>query len=90
LVAALTKPNDGQLQLADPAGDDYQEQVIEQLALGHQAEILSSPEPLVLLTQVVSKEAERKMTDYAGKVHERHFAYAVVVVGVIINKGHCE
>ena len=68
-----------------PSNDDYQEQIIEQLALLHQKEILTAREPLVALTRMVSKEAEKKMTVYAQRVHERHFAYAVIVVGVIIN-----
>lgn len=85
LVAALNKLKSSEIKVSDPAGDDYQEQVIEQLALQHQGEIIDAPEPLVALTQVVCEEAERKMTGFAHRVPERHFAYAVVVVGVIIN-----
>lgn len=59
--------------------------VLEQLALRHQEETMSAKEPLVVLTRVAYNEAERKITSYAKQVRERHFAYAVVVVGVIIN-----
>ena len=85
LFAALSKLQKNEIKTQSPSEDDYQEQIIEQLALRHQKEILSAKEPLVALTKVVSKEAEQKMTEYAQKVHERHFAFAVVVVGVIIN-----
>jgi len=57
----------------------------KQFALRHQKEILTAKEPLVTLTKIVSKQAEQKMIEYAQKVHERHFAFPVVVVGVIIN-----
>ena len=85
MYAALNKLQKNELKTENPSEDDYQEQVIEQLALRHQNEILAAKEPLVLLTKIVSKEAKQKMTVYAQSVHERHFAFAVVVVGVIIN-----
>jgi hypothetical protein len=85
LYAALNKLQKNELKTENPSEDDYQEQVIEQLALRHQNEILAAKEPLVMLTKIVSKEAAQKMTVYAQSVHERHFAFAVVVVGVIIN-----
>lgn len=85
LVAALNKLQKNEIKSDSLSESDYQEQVIEQLALRHKDEILAAKEPLVVLTRVVVKEAQRKMIEYARKVHERHFAYAVVVVGVIIN-----
>ncbi len=85
LYAALDKLQKNEIKTENPSEEDYQEQIIEQLALRHQNEILAAREPLVELTRVASQEAERKMTVYAQKVRERHFAFAVVVVGVIIN-----
>jgi hypothetical protein len=85
LSAALNKLQKNEIKTESPSEDDYQEQTIEQLALRYQKEILEAKEPLVGLTKVVSSEAERKITSYAHSVRERHFAYAVVVVGVIIN-----
>jgi hypothetical protein len=85
LYAALDKLQKNEIKKGSPTEDDYQEQILEQLALRNQDEIMSAKEPLVALTKVATKEAERKMTVYAQRVHERHFAYAVVVVGVIIN-----
>ena len=85
LYAALEKLKKGEIILATPSEDDYQEQVLEQLALQHQEEVLQAPQPLVSLTRVVSREADRKITEYAKRVRERHFDYAVVVVAVIIN-----
>jgi len=85
LYAALEKLQRSEIKAGDLLAEDYQEQVIEQLALRHQDEILKSDKPLLALTRVVFDEAEQQMTQYAHAVHERHFAYAVVVVGVIIN-----
>src|SRR6478609_7970936 len=85
LYAALDKLKKNEIKEGSPSEDDYQEQIIEQLALHHQAEIMAAEEPLVALTKVATQEAERKMTAYAQRVHERHFAYAVIIVGVIIN-----
>jgi hypothetical protein len=85
LHAALDKLQKDEIKTGTPSKDDYQEQIIEQLALVHQKEILSAADPLVALTKVVAKEAEQKMTEYAQKVRERHFKFAVIVVGVIIN-----
>ena len=85
LYAALGKLQKNEIKTESPSEEDYQEQIIEQLALRHQKEILTAKEPLVALTKIVSNEAEQEMTEYAQKVHERHFAFAVVVVGVIIN-----
>ena len=85
LYAALNKLQKNEVKTENPSEDDYQEQIIEQLALRHKTEILGAKEPLVALTKIVSKEAEQKMTEYAQRVRERHFAYAVIVVGVIIN-----
>jgi hypothetical protein len=85
LYAALDKLTKNEIKIDTPSLYDYQEQIIEQLALRHQTEILAAKQPLVTLTKLVSKEAEQQMTLYAQKVRERHFAFAVVVVGVIIN-----
>jgi hypothetical protein len=85
LVAALTKLQKGELKSSVPSADDFQQGVIEQLAFTHRNEILSSPDPLVLLTQLAHREAAREIADYASKVTERHFKYAVVVAGIIIN-----
>jgi hypothetical protein len=85
LFAALEKLQAKKIKVGSPTEDDYQEQVIEQLAFAHEQEILSSSNPLVELTRITCRQAERKMTDYAHKVPDRHFKYAVVVIGVIIN-----
>jgi hypothetical protein len=85
LVAALNKLQKNEIKADSISEADYQEQVIEQLALRHKDEILAAKDPLVVLTKAVVKEAQQKMIEYARKVRERHFAYAVVVVGVIVN-----
>jgi hypothetical protein len=85
LVAALNDLQAGAIKTGIPAGDDYQEQVIAQLALAHRDQIVSSSEPLVALTKVVFSEALSRVARYVKYARERHFPYAVVVVGVIIN-----
>jgi hypothetical protein len=85
LSAALSKLQKGELKPQVPSGEDYQEGMIEQLAYAHRDEILASPEPLIALTHVTYHEAVKLMSAYASKVRERHFKYAVVVGGIIIN-----
>lgn len=85
LSAALAKLQKNELKTEIPTEDDYQEQIIEQLALRHQNEIITEDEPLVAMTKVISKEGEQRMTAYAHHVRETHFAFVVIVVGVIIN-----
>jgi hypothetical protein len=85
LYSALGKLQKNEITAKAPTEEDYQEQIIEQLALQHRDEILNAPEPIITLTRVIFKEAEQRITNYAHQVHERHFAYAVVVAGVIIN-----
>ena len=85
LAAALKKLQDGELKNGEPVREDYQEGIIEQIAFTHQREILSSSVRLLSLTQLTYQEAMKQMTDYASKVKERHFKYAVVVGATIIN-----
>ena len=85
LVGALTKLKKGELKLEAPGKDDFQEQTLEQLAFANRDKIMSSPEPLVTLTQITYHEAIKEISVFAGRVRERHFKYAVVVGAVIIN-----
>ena len=85
LAAALAKLQKGTLKYEVPSKEDYQEGIIEQLAYAHRDEILSSSEPLLSFTKLTYQEAAREMSNYASKVKERHFKYAVVVSGIIIN-----
>lgn len=85
LAAALAKLQKGEIKPQSPTPDDYQEGTIEQLALAHQKEILSSSDPLISFTKLTYQEAARELTNYASKVKERHFRYAVIVGVIIIN-----
>jgi hypothetical protein len=85
LSAALDKLKKNELKASNPSDEDYQEQSIEQLALQHKDEILGSKEPLIALTRIVVEESKARMTQYAHKVKVHDFAYAVVVIGAIIN-----
>ena len=88
LAAALAKLQKGEIKAKIPAAEDYQEGMIEQLAVAHKAEILSSPDPLITFTKLTYQEATREMTHYASEVKERHFKYAVIVGAIIINTDH--
>jgi hypothetical protein len=85
LSAALAKLQKGEIKPQQPSQEDYQQGMIEQLAYAHREEILASAEPLVALTHVTYHEAVRLMAEYASEVRERHFKYAVVVGGIIVN-----
>jgi len=87
LVAALEKlQTPGEIIKKEPAEPDYQEEVIEQLALRHKFEILDSKEPLITLTKLVYKEAEHRIQDLPRE--EIKFKYVILIVGVIINTDH--
>ena len=66
-----------------PDDIDYQEQVIEQLALRHKEEILNSKEPLITLTKLIYREAVWRIHNIpmAGL----KFRHLILIVGVIIN-----
>lgn len=84
LSAALTKlQQPGAIIKRPPKEPDYQEEVIEQLALRHKREILDSKEPLITLTKLVYREAEQRVLSLPRD--EINFKYIIVVVGIIIN-----
>ncbi len=84
LAAALTRlQTPGAIVKSTPSEPDYQEQVIEQLALRHKYEILESKEPLIALTKLVYKEAEQRMLSLPR--NEINYKYVILIVGVIIN-----
>ncbi|HKH60844.1 MAG TPA: hypothetical protein VKA49_08435 [Flavitalea sp.] len=85
LVAALATLQKSELKPQIPTQEDYQEGMILQFAYAHRSEILASSEPILSFTQLTYHEAVRQMAYYASKVKERHFKYAVIVGGVIIN-----
>jgi hypothetical protein len=85
LTAALVKLQKDKLKFKVPSSEDYQEDIIEQLAYSNRKDILSSSEPLISFTRLTYREAFSQMADYASKVRERHFRYAVIAGGIIIN-----
>ncbi len=87
LVAALVKlQTPGSIMTRPPREPDYQEEVIEQLALRHKHEILESKEPLITLTKLVYKEAEQQIQNLPHE--EINCKYSILIVGVIINIDH--
>lgn len=85
LTAALAKLQKGELKSQLPNQNDYQEGMIEQMVLASRKEILSSKEPLISLTKLTHLESLRQISIYASQAKERHFKYAVIVSGIIIN-----
>lgn len=86
LMAALSKLETGKITRESPHEPDYQQMTIEQFALLHKDEILSSKVPLVTFTKLINKEIARIMQDLPrNQVNYRH---VIMVTGVIINTGH--
>ena len=85
LFAALQKLQKGELKVEAPAEEDYQEEVIEQLAFLHRDEILSAKDPLVALTIITYHESQKQIAAYVSKVKTPDFKYVVIVGGIIIN-----
>jgi hypothetical protein len=65
--------------------DDYQGGKIAELALEHKEEILSADNPIIELTKVTSKEAERQIRSHLDDMAESHPKYIIVLTGVMIN-----
>ena len=87
LVGALTKlQKPGAIVKKAAREPDYQEEMIEQLALRHKYEILDSKEPLVTLTKLVYKEAEQRIQTLP--IEGAEFKYIILIVAVIINTDH--
>jgi hypothetical protein len=87
LVGALHKLHTpGLILKKEPDDIDYQEQVIEQLALRHKDEILASREPLITFTKLIYKEAERRV--HNTPLPGLKFRHLILIVGVIINTDH--
>jgi len=84
LSAALAKLKlPGAIVEKEPREPDYQQEVIEQLALRHKSEILESKEPLITLTKVVYEASELRMRSLPKE--DIHFKYVILIVGIIIN-----
>ena len=84
LVDALTKlQKPGAIVRRRPSEPDYQEEVIEQLALRHKSEILDSKEPLITFTKLVYKEAEQRIVNLPREGIK--YKYIILIVAVIIN-----
>ncbi len=87
LVGALNKlQKPGEIVRKAPSEPDYQEQVIEQLALRHKSEILESKVPLVSLTKLVHEEVAKVMSTLPRE--DAHYRYIILITAVIINTDH--
>lgn len=87
IVQALEKLKEpGGIVRMIPHGDDYQEEVIEQLALQHKKEILNSKDPLISFTKLIYQESENRIHNYP--LNNSNFKYLILVVGIIINTDH--
>ncbi len=83
LMAALSKLEAQKIAKESPHEPDYQQMTIEQFALLHNEEIISSKVPLVTFTKLVNKEIARIMEDIPR--HQVHYRYVIMVTCVIIN-----
>ena len=88
LVGALDKLREGKTSSGVLSEDDYQEDVIVRLAQYHKKEIFADSVPLLALTRLALTESKDRMARYVHAAKERHFPFAVVVFGVIINTDH--
>ena len=84
VLAKLQKP--GAIVKRKPSEPDYQQEVIEQLALRHKYEILDSKEPLITFTKLVYKEAEQRIVNLPREGMK--YKYIILIVAVIINTDH--
>ena len=65
--------------------EDYQGGKIGELALAHQTEILGAENPIIELTKLTSREAERQIRAHVLDVTTVHMNYIVIITGVMIN-----
>ena len=86
IVNALDKLKKGEIVKMMPHGDDYQEEVIEQLALQHKKELMSAKDPLITFTKQIYQESENMILNFP--LTNTNFKYLILVVGVIINTDH--
>ena len=87
LAGALTKlQKPGGIVRKTPSEPDYQEQMIEQLALSHKSEILESKVPLVSLTKLVHLEVGKAMSNLPRE--GVHYRYIILITAIIINTDH--
>jgi hypothetical protein len=84
LMGTLAKLQAGTLT-ADITEDDYQGGKIAALALLHKTEILNAANPIITLTRITSRAAEKQISAHVLDVDMKHAKYIVIISGVIIN-----
>ena len=65
--------------------EDYQGGKIAQLALDHQKEILGAENPIIELTKITSKQAEKEIRAHILDVGMEHIKYVILITGILIN-----
>ena len=65
--------------------EDYQGGKIGELALRHKKEILSSANPIIELTKVTSRAAEKQIRAHVAEMAVSNLKYIVILTGVLIN-----
>lgn len=85
LMGTLQKLEKGVLKQTQPTEADYQGIKINNMALLHDKEIIGHHNPLVTLTKLVYKEAEKQILEQVELVETEHIRYIVVMAGVLIN-----
>ncbi|HZX75261.1 MAG TPA: hypothetical protein VFE57_12620, partial [Cyclobacteriaceae bacterium] len=73
------------LKQTAPTEEDYQGIMINNMALQHEKEIIGHHNPLVTLTKLIYRVAEKEIVDQVEQVETEHIKYIVVMAGVLIN-----
>jgi hypothetical protein len=84
LMGTLDKLQKGLLK-PEITDEDYQGDKIGELALRHEKEILESANPIIELTRVTSRSAEKQIRKHVLDVTMEHVKYIVIITGVMIN-----
>jgi|SRR6478736_1512199 len=85
LMGTLQKLERGALKQTAPTEEDYQGIMINNMALQHEKEIIGHHNPLVTLTKLIYRVAEKEIVDQVEQVETEHIKYIVVMAGVLIN-----
>ena len=83
LSKALLDLMENKINKHEPKQEDYQEDVIEQFALEHKDEILTSKAPLITFTHLIAKESARQISNMP--MGNAHFKHLIIINGIIIN-----
>lgn len=85
LMGTLQKLESGVLKTIEPTDEDYQGIKINNMAVQFEKEIASHHNPLVTLTKLTYKEAEKQIVRQVESMETGHIKYMIIIAGVLIN-----